>query len=71
MDLKTYIKKRGRGAQSELARALDITPVLIHQWATGRRRVPAERCRAIEEATGGVVKAADLRPDVFGGPEAA
>ena len=58
------------GSKTALANALGLHPMAVTQWFN-RNRVPAERCRAIEEATGGAVKAADLRPDVFGGPEAA
>jgi DNA-binding transcriptional regulator YdaS (Cro superfamily) len=38
--------------------------VLISQWRNGIRPIPAERCPAIERATGGVVRCEDLRPDV-------
>ena len=51
-------------SQSDLARELSISPVLISQWRNGIRPVPAERCPAIERATGGVVRCEDLRPDV-------
>ncbi|MCB0252548.1 MAG: helix-turn-helix domain-containing protein [Anaerolineae bacterium] len=53
-----------RGAAAKLARILDVSPVLISQWANGVRRVPAERCPDIERATGGVVRCEDLRPDI-------
>ena len=62
MRLIEYIKQRG--SQSELARTLDLKPVSIHQWANGIRQVPAERCPAIERATGGAVRCEELRPDV-------
>lgn len=35
-----------------------------HQWLTGLRRVPPDRCPAIERATGGQVTVDELRPDV-------
>ena len=47
-----------------MARALGVTPPTVHQWQTGRRPVPAERCPDIERATGGAVRCEDLRPDV-------
>jgi DNA-binding transcriptional regulator YdaS (Cro superfamily) len=62
MDLLTYLSAPGRG--SSLARDLAISPVLISQWRNGIRPVPAERCPAIERATGGAVRCEDLRPDV-------
>lgn len=54
------------GGQAELARHLRLHPSMVSQWATGRRRVAAEHCRAIELLTG--VSAGRLRPDVFGTP---
>lgn len=59
------------GGQAALARRLGITPAAVNQWVVGSRPVPAERCRAIEAATGGAVTRYDLRPDVFGEPPAA
>jgi DNA-binding transcriptional regulator YdaS (Cro superfamily) len=64
MKLFEYVNER-RGNQNKLAKALHLTPVLVHQWASGKRRVPAERCRDIEVATNGEVKCSDLRPDIF------
>lgn len=37
----------------------------VAMWRS-RKRVPAERCLAIEAATNGAVTRYDLRPDVFG-----
>ena len=56
--------KQARGLASALARALGISPVLISQWASGARQVPAEYCPDIERETGGAVTCEDLRPDV-------
>jgi len=54
------------GGQTSLASAIGVTASFVNQWVAGVRPVPATRCRAIEEATGGVVSCAELRPDVFG-----
>ena len=62
MNLTEYLDRRGGGMQ--LAVALAVSPVIISQWKTGARQVPAERCPAIEEATQGVVTCEELRPDV-------
>ncbi|PJK00817.1 transcriptional regulator [Lysobacteraceae bacterium NML91-0213] len=63
MNLTDYLKQeRGRGAA--LARVLSVTPVTVSQWSSGDRQVPAERCPAIERATGGQVRCEELRPDV-------
>lgn len=53
------------GSQQKLADALGIRSPSISEWRT-RNRVPAERCVAVEEATGGAVTRYELRPDVFG-----
>ena len=63
MELKTYIEQE-RGQASRLARAIGINSVLISQWASGVRQVPAERCPAIERATNCAVTCEELRPDV-------
>lgn len=62
MDIRDYLLSGNR--QKDLAKAIGAHPVLVSQWASGTRRVPAERCPAIERATGGAVRCEDLRPDV-------
>jgi DNA-binding transcriptional regulator YdaS (Cro superfamily) len=52
------------GGQAALARTLDVTPQAVHQWARGVRQVPIERAQQIERATGGLVPARELRPDL-------
>ncbi len=61
MTLKEYCELHG---QKGLARAIGVPPPLVSQWVNGVRRVPAERCPAIERATGGLVRCEELRPDV-------
>jgi len=63
MNLRTYIDQK-RGQASLLGRLMNVSPVLISQWANGHRPIPAERCPEIERATGGAVICEDLRPDV-------
>ncbi len=53
------------GSQAALARRIGIRPQAVQQWTT-TGRVPADRCLAVEHATGGKVSRYDLRPDVFG-----
>lgn len=62
MTLNEYLAQ-GRVAR-QLAKDLGVNPVVISQWRTGVRRVPAERCPSIEEATAGAVTCEELRPDV-------
>ena len=61
MKLLHYVKTQA--TQRELATKLAITPVLINQWANGKRPIPPERCVEIERATEGYVTRRDLRPD--------
>lgn len=61
MNLLQYVKTQA--TQRELATKLAITPVLINQWANGKRPIPPERCVEIERATAGEVTRRDLRPD--------
>jgi DNA-binding transcriptional regulator YdaS (Cro superfamily) len=61
MKLIQYVNPVGAGAA--LAKALNVTPVLISQWANMRRAVPLDRCVQIEQATNGQVTCEELRPD--------
>ncbi|NYT38898.1 helix-turn-helix domain-containing protein [Allopusillimonas soli] len=51
------------GGLSALSRLLGVKPPTVHQWLSGLRPVPVERCAAIEQATQGKVTRRDLRPD--------
>ena len=62
MDLKTYLSGQ-RGRASRLARRLQVTPVMVSQWAAGKS-VPAHHCPVIEHETGGLVRCEDLRADI-------
>jgi DNA-binding transcriptional regulator YdaS (Cro superfamily) len=52
------------GSQEKLAKALDVSQGAISQYATGNKRPSAEVAIRLEEASGGAIKAEDLRPDV-------
>jgi DNA-binding transcriptional regulator YdaS (Cro superfamily) len=56
------------GSQSELARRIRVKQQNVWSWLNKSKRVPAEACKAIEDATGGQVTCHELRPDVFGEP---
>ena len=62
MKLREWTKEKP-GRPIELAGLIGASPVLISQWATGKRAVPIERCVPIERATEGAVSRIDLRPD--------
>lgn len=63
MNLHDYFLSGGK-RQSDIAREVGVSPVIVHQWAHGKRRVPADRCPSIERATDGAVRCEELRPDV-------
>lgn len=46
------------------AQAIGVNEQYLYQCLTGRRTTPADRCHAIEHATGGQVTCEELRPDV-------
>lgn len=52
------------GGVTILARLVGVSGPAVTQWATGLRRVPAERCPLIERATQGQIRCESLRPDV-------
>lgn len=54
------------GGQTALANAIGVPQSYVWYWLKKAKAVPAERCEAIERATDGKVKKADLRPDLFG-----
>ena len=64
MRLRDYLDRSPRGTGTELALSIGVHRVLVSQWATGVRPVPAEHCPAIERATAGKVTCEGLRPDV-------
>lgn len=49
--------------QADLAEKLGVTQSAVSQWLT--KSVPAGRVKAVVLATGGVVSAHDLRPDLY------
>jgi DNA-binding transcriptional regulator YdaS (Cro superfamily) len=62
MDLDTYLKNKESAVA--LAKKLKLAPSLLSQWRNKVRPVPAERCPAIERATGRAVTCEEMRPDV-------
>lgn len=62
MNLSKYIAETN-AKKSEMARALNVSPALLHQWVTGLRPVAIPHCAAIEIYTAGKVTRRDLRPN--------
>lgn len=56
------------GGQTELAVRIGKKQGQVGNWIRRDKKVPAEVCLAIEQATEGKVTRYDLRPDVFGDP---
>mgnify|MGYP002077601733 FL=1 len=55
------------GSAAVLARALGVSPSAVHEWASGRRPLPIERCVQIERLTATKVRRWELRPDDWHG----
>lgn len=62
MELKKYLVIH-RGAARRLAAMLGVSPSYLSQMTGGARPWRPSFCVQIEEATGGAVTRADLRPD--------
>lgn len=63
MMLLEIVRSR-RGVAAELALAANLSRPFIWQCATGERKLPLDRCPAIERATQGKVLCEQLRPDI-------
>jgi DNA-binding transcriptional regulator YdaS (Cro superfamily) len=53
------------GNQSKAAQAIGVSPQAVSEVMRRGRRVPAEWCLKIQQATGGAVTANALRPDLY------
>jgi len=62
MNLKNYLIESGT-KKAEFARAINVSPALLHQWIENIRPVAIRHCPAIEGTTGGKVTRRELRPD--------
>jgi DNA-binding transcriptional regulator YdaS (Cro superfamily) len=62
MNLAAFLTSAQRGTAASIARALGVHPVMVSQWASGLKEVPAERCTSLERATDSLVRRWDLRP---------
>jgi len=62
MDLRTYLNQATRGEAARVARDVGVHPVMVSQWASGRKEVPVDRSAPLERATGAAVRRWELRP---------
>lgn len=62
-----YIKKAVflLGGQSRLAKSIGVTQGAVWKWVHGHKRVSPLNAVAISKATGGQVRASDIRPDLL------
>lgn len=51
------------GAATKLARSIDVGELSVYRWIHGQSIPEPLSCLKIEKATGGKVKARDIRPD--------
>ncbi len=65
MTLEEYFATEPRGAKVEMADYLGITATYISLLIHGKRRTSKSLAISIENATQGLVKRQDLRPDLF------
>jgi DNA-binding transcriptional regulator YdaS (Cro superfamily) len=65
MNLSDYFKSDIRGAKSEMAEHLRITPTWLSLIISGKRKASPVLALALENATGGLVTRQELRPDIF------
>jgi DNA-binding transcriptional regulator YdaS (Cro superfamily) len=63
MDLAQFFLENPAVKQAEFARAIDVSPSILHQWIKKIRPVAIQHVMAIETETGGAVTRKDLRPD--------
>jgi len=66
MTLLEYFRDEPRGAKSEMAEHLRITPTWLSLIMRGQRKASANLCARIEKATQGLVTREELRPDLYG-----
>lgn len=52
------------GGLGALADRLGVSSPTVHEWKSGKRQVPFERCVQIEQTTNGLVTCEMLRSDV-------
>ena len=58
------------GGESELARRVGISRQAVNLWVK-KGRIPAERVPAVVQATHGIIKHHELRPDIYPTPDKA
>ncbi|ERM13419.1 helix-turn-helix domain-containing protein [Pantoea ananatis] len=52
------------GSQKKLAEACEVKQPSVWAWLHGKKKVSAENAKRIEKATGGLIPAYKIRPDL-------
>ena len=66
MTLEEFFKDKPRGTKVALSRKLGISKTWLSLLISGSKLPSPDLARDIESCTGGKVKRAILRPDIFG-----
>lgn len=64
MDLRTYLDQSERGEAARLARAVDVSPVMLSLYASGKKKPGPSTAASLERETRGQVACEDTRPDL-------
>lgn len=64
MDIKTYLKQHNIQSRRDLAEAAGTKLIYLRQISTGLRKVSADLAVRLEHASGGLITAYELRPDL-------
>lgn len=65
MTLQNYLASLARGEKKRFAHQINVSSSFLRQMETGKSKVPPIRAKQIEEATNGIVKKEDMRPDLW------
>lgn len=63
MKLKNWTDEE-RGRQAQLAREIAVSLPTMTRWTNEQDKIPEDRARQIERATGGAVTCEEMRPDL-------
>ena len=66
MTLEEFFSTKPRGAKIAMARKLNVSKTWVSLIISGRQLPSPELSVAIERYTRGMVRRAELRPDIFG-----
>jgi len=71
MDVRTFMRCHDKDAVRQVAAVAETSVAYLEQLAGGHRRPSPELARRLHAASGGAMRLADLRPDLWGEETAA